>query len=182
MSTDKNEIVIGISKIKSFIMTFIAFGLFSVAIWAITKILTMPYGFDKIFLMTGISLLTIVFGLAGISGIKKLLINQHGLRINDNGIDINIGPNKGQFIKWTEITDLKTHNQVQGPLSILIFVKNPNDITDNLYGLKRFLIKMNTVSHKTPVSLTSNWLDCSFEELLEILIEKLKKNGAQHAI
>jgi hypothetical protein len=182
MRVDKDEIVIGISKIKSFIMTFIAFGFFSIAAWALTKILGMPTGFDKAFLMIGISLLTIVFGLLIISGIRKLLVNNQGLIINDHGININVGPNRGQFIEWNEIKGVKFHNQIQGNMYLLIFVENPTKILREAKGLNRFLLKMNNVSHKTPVSITSTWLNSNLMEIMEIIKEKMNKNGAQHTI
>lgn len=179
MIVDKDEIVIGISKIKSFVMTFIAFGLFSVAVWAMTKILGMPTGFDKTFLLTGISLLTTVFGLSIISGIRKLFLNNQGLIINDKGININVGPNRGQFIGWDEIKGIKFHNQVQGNMYLLIFVENPTKILREAKGLNRFLLKMNNLSHKTPVSITSTWLKSNLLEIMEIMKEKMNKNGAQ---
>mgnify|MGYP001431576117 CR=1 FL=1 len=182
MRVDKDEIVIGISKIKSFVMTFIAFGLFSVAMWAMTRILGMPTGFNKTFLLTGISLLTTVFGLSIISGIRKLLLNNQGLIINDKGININVGPNRGQFIEWDEIKGIKFHNQVQGNMYLLIFVENPTKILSEATGLNRFLLKMNNVSHKTPVSITSTWLKSNLMEIMEIIEEKMNKNGAQHTI
>jgi len=182
MRIDKEEIVIGISIIKSFIMTFIAVGLFSVAVWAMTKILGMPTGFDKIFLLTGISILTTVFGLSIISGTRKLLINNQGLIINDKGININIGPNRGQFIKWEEIKEIKFHNQVLGNMYILIFVENPTDILRKAKGLNRYLLKMNNLSHRTPVSITSTWLKSNLIEIMEIIEERMNKNIAQQGV
>ncbi len=182
MKTDKNEITIGVSKIKASIITLIVTGLFSITVWALTKILTMSSGFDKTFLMTGISLLTIVFGLSIISGFKKLIDSKQGLIINDFGININIGPNRGQFIKWDEIKGIKFHNQVQGNMYLLIFVENPKDILSKAKGLNRFLLKMNNISHKTPVSITSTWLKSNLMEIMEEIEEKMKKNGAQHTI
>ena len=182
MRTNRDETVIGISKTKSFLMTFIAFGLLSFAVWALTKILGMPSGFDKNFLMTGISLLTIVFGLSIISGIRKLFVNNQGLIINDKGIGINIGPNRGQFIEWNKVKRIKFHHQVRGNMYLLIFVENPTEILREAKGLNRFLLKMNNVSHKTPVSITSTWLNSNLMEIMEKIKEKMNKNGAQHFV
>jgi len=179
MKDNKDEIVIEISKIKSFVMTFIAFGLFSVAVWAMTKILQMPTGFDKTFLLTGISLLITVFGLSIISGIRKLHFNNQGLIINDKGININVGPNRGQFIEWDEIKGIKFHNPIQGNMYLLIFVENPKKFLRETKGLNRFLLKINNLSHKTPVSITSIWLNSNLIDIMEIIKEKMNKNGAQ---
>ena len=175
MRPEKNEIKIGVSKTKSILLTLFVTGLFSTTVWAWTKVITMDSGFDKNFLMAGLSLLSITFGLSIISGVRKLIDNTQGLIINDKGININIGPNRGQFIKWTEIKEIKIHNQIRGNLYLLLFLKNPTEILTKSKGLNRFLLKMNNISHKTPVSLTSTWLEMNLIEIMEIIEEKIKK-------
>ena len=171
---NNNEIRINVSKIKAFTMTLIALGVLSVLLWALYKVLILPSGFNKTFLLCGITLLTITFGLASLSGITKLIDKKSGLIIDNNGILINIGPNRGQFINWSEITGLKTYNPVRGPMTLLIFVKNPDEFLSKISGFRRFLLNMNKVSHRTAISLTSNWLDCSFEELTTLIEDKYK--------
>jgi hypothetical protein len=41
---------------------------------------------------------------------------------------------------------------------------------------------MNNLSHKTPVSITATWLNSNLMEIMEIIEEKMNKNGAQHAV
>ncbi len=175
MEFEKGEIIIRVSKTKAFLLTFIATGLFLVSIWALTKIAILPSGFDKIFLLTGISLLIIVFGLSIFSGLKKLIDTKQGLIIRDAGIKINIGPNHGQFIEWNEIIDIKIHNQIQGAMFLLIFIKEPKDILTKSSGLKKIQLKMNNKSHKTPVSITSTWLEYNLIEIIEMIEDKIKK-------
>ena len=175
MEIEKDKIIIGVSKMKAFLLTFIATGLFLVSIWALTKIAILPYGFDKGFLLTGISFLIILFGLSIFSGLKKLIDNEQGLIISDSGIKINIGPNHGQFIKWNEIIDIKIHSQIQGAMFLLIFVKEPKKILTKSSGLKKIQLKMNNKSHKTPVSITSTWLEYNLLEIIEIIEDKIKK-------
>jgi hypothetical protein len=182
MNAIDNEIRINISKSKAFIWTLIAFGLLTVLVWSFLKVWILPSGFNKIFLLTGITLLTITSGFACFSGLTKLIDLRPGLIIDNKGIQINIGPNRGQIINWTEITGLKRYNQIRGSLFLLIFIKNPNDYLSRLSRFRRLLLKINKTSHKTPVSLTSNWLDCSFEELETLIEDKYKKNSAQHAV
>nr|WP_320023173.1 STM3941 family protein [uncultured Draconibacterium sp.] len=175
METEKNDIRIGISKTKAVLLTIFIAGLFSLTIWAWIKVLTMDSGFDKNFLMTGLSLMSTTFGLLTLSALKKLSDNSQGLIINDKGIKINIGPNRGQFIKWTEIEKIKIHSQTGGNIYLLIFVKNPAEILLKAQGLNRFLLKMNNKSHKTPVSITSTWLEKNQIEIMELIDEKMKK-------
>ena len=178
MVINNDEIKINISKIKAIIWTSIALGFLSGLVWAILKVWILPSGFNKTFLLTGLTLLIITCGFACFSGLIKLIDNKSGLAIDKNGIQINIGPNRGQFINWGEIIGLKIHNQVRGQIFLLIFIKNPDDFLAKLSGFRRFLLKMNKVSHKTPVSLTSTWLNCSFEELVSLIEDKYKKNSA----
>jgi hypothetical protein len=178
MEINNDEIKIKISIIKASVWTLIAFGVLSILIWAYFKIWILPSGFNKSFLLTGITLLTSAAGFACISGLAKLFNRNYGLIINNLGIHINIGPNHGQLVKWEEIKGLKVHCPFRGPMTLLIFLKNPDKIFTELSGFKRFILKMNNVSHKTPVSLTSNWLSCSFGELVTIIKDKYKKNSA----
>jgi len=182
MKRENGEIRIQISKWKAFLLTLIALGLLSISIWAFTKSIILPSGFDKTFLLIGISILIIAFGFSSFSGLKKLSNKKQGLIINNSGIKINIGPNQGQFIEWKDIKEIKIHNQIQGPLFLLFFIRNPQDILEKSSGLKKILLKMNNISHKTPVSITSTWLDCNFYELTEIIEQKMIDNSAQHRL
>jgi hypothetical protein len=178
MKIDKGEIRIKVSKIKVFALTAITTGLLAVCLWAMYKVLALPDGFNRTFLIVGISILIIAFGLGWISSLNKLVDSNQGLILNDTGIHINIGPNRGQFVPWNQIKGLEIHNQIRGGTFLLIFVKNPDHFLTKSSWLSRFLLKMNNVSHKTPLSLTSNWLDCSLEELFMTINDRIKKNSA----
>ena len=180
MHKDKDDIKIGISKTKAILQIIIVIGLLGVTIWFLTdKVILLPPAFNKTFLLVCCSLLILTFGLGTISGFRKIINLDTGLIINKNGIKINIGPNSGQLIKWDEIKGFKIHNPIRGPLFLLIFIKNPEELISRTFGLKRFLIKMNNVSHGTPVSLTSNWLEYDFEELIDLINDEYKKYIAQ---
>jgi hypothetical protein len=179
MKENNGEIKIEISKTKAILQTTIVIGLLGVTLWFLTKVILLNSASNKTFLLICCSLLIITFGLSCISGIRKLINYKQGIVINNKGIEINIGPNSGQFINWNEITELKIHNPVRGPMFLLIFIQNPDMLLSKTTGLKRFLLKINNVSHKTPVSLTSNWLECDFETLEELMTDGFEKYGAQ---
>jgi hypothetical protein len=178
MKIDKGEIRIKVSKTKAIILTVIAFGLLSICLWAMLKVVALPDGFNRIFLIICISTLIIASGQACLSSLNKLVNRNQGLILNDIGIQINIGPNRGQFVPWNQIRGLKIHNQIRGGSFLLIFVKNPDHFLTISSRLRRFLLKMNNVSHKTPVSLTATWFECSLEELLTTISDRIKKNGS----
>ncbi len=180
MKKNIDEIKIGIGRFKAISQIFIVIGLLGLTIWFLTtKVIYMTSASNKTFLLVCCSILILVFGLATISGIRNLINIKTGLIINQNGIKINIGPNSGQLINWDEIKGFKIHNPIRGPIFLLIFIKNPDDLISKTYGFKRFFIKMNNVSHGTPVSLTSNWLEYDFEELIDLINDEYKKYGAQ---
>ena len=178
MNKKQEEIRIKLSKRKSILMTTIAIGFLIICSLTFFTILKLPYNFNRTFLIICFSFLILTFGFASFTGITKLFDKNYGLIINDNGIQINIGPNSGTFIQWKEIESFKIHNQIKGGKFILLFVKNPEEIIQKTKGLNRLLIRINNISHKTPLSLMSTWLDCNFEKLVMIIDNKLKKNGA----
>jgi|GEM_PF-2294829 len=182
MKTENEVITIGVSKKKGLILTIFAFGFFVVLVWGFLKVETLPYTFNRTFVIICISLLIITSCLCFFSGLAKLTDKTQGLIISNDGLKINFGPNRGDFIQWDEITGLKIHNPVRGTMFLLIFIKNPEGILAKRKGLNRILLKMNNISHKTPVSLTSDWLDCSFDELVTMIEGKYKRYGAQHKI
>ncbi len=181
MQKDKNDIKIGISKTKAILQIIIVIGLLGVTTWFLTdKVISLPPDFNKTFLIVCCSLLIFTFGLGTISGLRKIFNLDAGLIINKNGIKINIGPNSGQVIKWDQIKSFKTHNPIKGPLCLLIFIKNPGELISSTFGFKRFLIKMNNASHGTPVSITTNFLECDFKELNSLIKGEYKKYVTKH--
>lgn len=175
MNFKNDEIRIKISKTKTITQTIIAIGLLLTLIWFIIFVFTLSSTLNRIFLVICCSFLIIIGVFAIISSLKKLIYNSRGIVLNNEGIEINTGPNNGNFVKWDDITNIKIHNPIRGPMFLLIFVKNPDYYILNSYGIKRFLLKMNNISHKTPVSLTSNWLDCNFKTLVALVTENHKK-------
>ena len=173
---DKGEIRIKISKIKAFAMILMTTTLLGICFWAMFKVVALHDGFNRTFLSVGISTLIIVSGLSSISAINKLVGSDQGLILNKTGIQINIGPNRGQFVPWNQISRLKIHNQLRGGTFLLIFVKNPDHFLKLSSGWRRFLLKMNNVSHKTSLSLTSTWLECSLKELFTTINDRIKEN------
>lgn len=182
MYNDLNEIKIGVSKRKAYLQISVAIGLFGITTWFLTdRVITLSSAFDRTFLIICCTLLMLTFGLIMITGFRTILYSETGVILNQKGIKINIGPNRGQFIKWDDINSFKIFNPESGPVFLLIFIKNPNELISKTFGLKRFLIKMNNASHGTPVSLTSNWLEYSFEDLYELINDYKNKVDQHHA-
>jgi len=176
MKQNNEEIKIGISKVKSVFLLLFAFVIFFGASWFWFKAIHLS-GFSRTFLIICTSLLILVSGSGIISGLSRLFDSSPGLILNEKGIFINIGPASGHFVNWTDIVDLKLNSAVNGPFFISIYVNNPQDYLAKTYGFKKFNMKMNNKSHGTPLSFTTSWLKCNFQELFVEIRDRIEKNN-----
>lgn len=115
----------------------------------------------------------IFFGATGIFGIKKLFDRKPGMVIDEYGIIDNSSSIGAGFIKWQDITGIRTE-RVMSSSFLLIFVKDPSSLLDRKTGLKRKLMKANLDMYGTPVAITSNTLKYSFANLEKLLRERLE--------
>jgi len=109
------------------------------------------------------------FGLILISVIKKIMSNESGLTINNEGIwDNSSGVSVG-MIKWTDIIGIRKV-KASGVNFILIDVNNPDYYINNAKGrIKRLAMKANTRKYNTPISISTAGLKISFKELEKLI-------------
>lgn len=119
------------------------------------------------------------FGATGITAAKKLFDNKMGMIIDENGITDNSSGVSIGLIKWADITSIKTE-QVSSTKFLLIKVSNPDFYLSQAKGLKRKMMEANNKMYGTPVSMTSNGLKCTFDELEKLLQEHLNKYKTEH--
>src|SRR5262249_22591864 len=114
------------------------------------------------------------FGVCLIFIAKKLGDNSPGLLISDKGIlDNASGVSAGQIL-WSDIEDISVI-EIHSQKLIILKVKNPQEYIDKqASGFKRRLMTMNYKMYGTPLSITSNGLKISFDELLSTLTNRLK--------
>ena len=104
---------------------------------------------------------------------KKLGDNSLGLIISNKGIfDNSSGVSAGQIL-WSDIENIsviKIHRQ----RLIMLQVTNPQEYIDKqTSSFKRKIMQLNFKIYGTPLSITSNGLKISFDELLSTLTDKL---------
>lgn len=99
-----------------------------------------------------------------------LVINKAGLFNDSNGVS-------GFNILWTDINRFQI-SQIKRTKFILIYVKNPNKYLKKVGQIKRFMMKLNGKMSGTPLSITTNNLSITAEELLKILKENKKRYDA----
>lgn len=116
------------------------------------------------------------FGLCFFFIAKKLGDNSPGLIISNEGILDNSSEVSAGQISWTDIEDISVI-QIHRQKLIMIKVKNPQDFIDKQKNtLKRKMMALNYKMYGTPLSITSNGLKISFDELLTTLNNKLKSS------
>ena len=113
------------------------------------------------------------FGLCAVYIGRKLPDNKPGLIIDKMGlVDNSSGISAGQIL-WSDINEISVI-EIHRQKLIILHVKNPQDYIDKqTSGLKRKMMQMNFNMYGTPLSITSNSLKITFDELHNILKEHL---------
>jgi hypothetical protein len=120
------------------------------------------------------------FGFILLTIIKKRLSDKNmGIIINELGIIDNSSFVSVGLIKWEDIISIEKSN-VLSTKFLLIKVKNPEYYINISTGIKSKLLNGNYKSYGTPISISSNFISCSFSQLEDILsnsFEKYKMNN-----
>lgn len=114
------------------------------------------------------------FGLALIILIIKFFDNKPGLIIDRNGITDNTNFSSIGLIKWSDITGIGKE-KVLSTEFLLIKVKNPENYIEKSNPMKKISLKQNMNVYGTPITITANGLECSFEELEQLINENYNK-------
>lgn len=171
------EIIIALDKKKLILLLFagVVFTFFS--FWFILK----PSDFvnfitrsQNIVFIAGI-LGLIVFGLGSVLLFFKLFDNKPGLIINEKGIIDNSSSSSIGFIKWSDITKI-SQKKVVSTKFLLVEIRNPQEYIEKAHQIKKFLLKQNLNTYGTPITLTSVGLQCSFEELEQLILESYNQS------
>lgn len=117
----------------------------------------------------------VFFGLCAFYLIRKLPDNKPGLIIDQTGLtDNSSGVSAGQIL-WSDIEGISVM-EIQRQKLIMLHVTNPQDYIDKQTGIiKRKMMQMNYKMYGTPLSITSNGLKISFDELLSAFKDKLEE-------
>lgn len=116
------------------------------------------------------------FGLGAVVMAIKLGDKKPGLIVDAEGITDNTSLISNRFIPWADITAINVL-QIGKQRLIMLHVSNPEDyIIEQGNFLKKKALQMNFNQYGTPLSITANGLKCSFDELYNLLREKLGDN------
>lgn len=118
-----------------------------------------------------VSLVFIIGFLLGTLYFRQIIKNGPGIIIDNTGFtDYSSGLAAG-YIPWAEVKGLKTITQPRHKRrSISVILKDPNTILDRqTNALKRKAMIVNFRNYGSPIQLSPNSLQCSFDELLKHL-------------
>lgn len=176
MTTSGERIEIALSKKKIILMFVGALAFVAIGLWFVISPPTISNSYwgnpTKMAIVGYASIL--FFGPCAFALIKKLPDNKPGLIIDQIGFtDNSSGVSAGQVL-WSDIENLSVL-EVHGQKIIMLQVTNPQEyIHKQTSGFKRKMMQLNYKMYGTPLSITSNGLKISFDELLSTLTANLK--------
>ena len=173
MALIRQQIEIQLSKIKLLLMlvgslTFVALGL-----WLV---ITRPtahhfHRYNSTTMLIAGYASIIFFGLCALMFIRKLPDNRPGLIIDDLGLSDNSSGVAGGQILWADILNISVL-KIQRQRLIMLQVKNPEEyINRQTSAFKRKMMEMNFKMFGSPLSITSNGLKISFDELHKLVVD-----------
>ncbi len=174
MTIKGQRIEIPISKTKLLLLllgslTFVALGLWFVI--APPTISSHYWGNSTKMIIVGYASI-IFFGFCAFAFILKFPTKGSGLIIDDTGLDDNSSGVSGGQILWSDISNISII-EIHRQKIILLQVNNPQDyINRQTSKFKRKMMEMNYNMYGSPLSITSNGLKISFDELHKLLLDK----------
>ncbi len=171
------------SSNKKFILWTIGGGIFVVLgilfIFSPDKFITLLIKNTLLIRLIGI-IAVIFFGFALIILTKKVLFDKNlGIIINEEGIIDNSSFVGVGLIKWEDITSIEK-SKVRSTYFLLINVKNPKYYINTPNRIKSNLLKANYKSYGTPISISANFISCSFAQLENIILNSFEKYRMNH--
>lgn len=121
------------------------------------------------------------FGFAGLYIFYKLFDSKPGLIIDKDGIYDNSSAAAGHLIKWEIITGLRV-GQVMSTKFMLIDIENHEEFMERASGIKKKLMWGTYKMYCAPTSISSAALSCDFDELFQIINERLNTKTQKRQI
>ncbi|MDO5616710.1 MAG: STM3941 family protein, partial [Cruoricaptor ignavus] len=160
------QIEIPLSKKK---LTLILMGSIAFVILGFWFMLNPPKGNATFAFIIGI-FAVLFFGLTAIISLRKILDRKSGLIINEKGIIDNSSGVSVGLIRWDEIQNIKTL-QVTGQKFLILILNNPEKYLNKVTNpMKRNLMSLNYKSYGSPISISANSLQISFNKLHQLLL------------
>jgi len=177
-----DEKVINLSKKKVLLLiagscAFVAGGLWMLLMDS--SEIRSQHRFNNPLMVHGIGAICIVlFGLAGVWGIRKLFDKKPGLVLSAAGMLDNTGALSVGLIPWSEIVGFETF-EVYKTKMLIVQVADPEKYIKVGGAAKRALKRANSGMSGSPISISSTALKISFDELLDLCNRYYAKYGGK---
>lgn len=168
MVLPENRVVsIPVSKFKLVLLLLGAVGCVASAIWIFYLSRYEPV--HILILVRTVSLFCIIFfGLCGLYSTKKLLNSNPGLVLDSAGIIDNSGAVSVGRISWQDLEGINI-TWIQGQRFITLYVTDPQKYLQRGGFLKRQVNALNYKLYSSPIHISANTLNISFNELIDLV-------------
>ena len=184
MTTSGERIEIPLSKSRIILMFLGALAFVAIGLWFIIDPPTIEnsyWGSPTKLAVIGYASV-IVFGICAVLFSLKLGDKKPGLIVDDIGLIDNSGALSGGQVLWSDIENISVF-EIHKQKLIMLEVKNPQDYINRQANLfKRKGMELNNKMYGTPLSITTNGLKTSFDDLMKILTDKLQAFGRPGAM
>ncbi len=163
MKTKPEEKIFAQNKLKTVVLFAVALAFVALGIWmfvAVDSRPKMPSAFIKGTALTAI----VFFGLAAVLIFIQFFDDKPALILNEKGIYNNTNFTANQTIPWNEIIEIETA-QIKRSFILLVYVVEPNKYIQEKKGFKKILMQLNHKTYSTPLSITTQNIKCTFNEL-----------------
>ena len=170
MPTPKSPVILKLSKVKLSLLTVGAWLFVAGCVWLWGAANSSP-------LVRAVSGLGLVFfSGCGLYGGRKIVDKRPGLVMDDVGIWDNASAVAAGLVKWENIEGYEVA-RVHGNGFLLIEVNNAPELIARQPLWKRTLMRANRAFYRTPVTLSSHALQCSFEQLVQLVARRMQEMG-----
>ncbi len=170
-----NNLEIPLSKTKLMLMLGGAMLFVACGFWFVISppVIRHPlFGNPPVLFAVGISAI-IFFGLCALIAVRKLFDKTPGFIIGNQGfVDNSSGVSAG-VIPWNDVVRVEKHN-LMGQNFLVFIVQNPEEYLNRQTNpLKRKTMAINLKSYGSPITVSANTLQISFDELAALVERKL---------
>jgi hypothetical protein len=128
----------------------------------------LPGSVAEIFLVGGM----VLFSVAGISGLYRLLVPTPSVILDDDGLTIRSLAFSETRIPWAEILETKIRT-FQGQRSLEITPKDAPSFINGLGAAKSNITKINSALGFAPIAIPAMMISCELEEVESLVRERL---------
>src|SRR5688572_25724302 len=176
MTASEHRMEIPFSKSKIALLLMVALTFVTIGLWFVIAPPTIKNSFwgnpTRIAVLGYASI--IFFGLCAFYFFRKLTDNKPGLIVDDIGLVDNSSGLSGGFILWSDIENISVI-EIHSQKLIMVHLKNPQHyINSQTSLLKRKSMAFNNKMYGAPLSISSNGLKISFDDLLTLLTDKFQ--------